>query len=52
LDDALAALEACPLLGEVFGAGFIGLYTMVKRHELSEQAANADFALRHLLTRS
>ena len=52
LDDALAALEACPLLGEVFGAGFIDLYTMVKRHELTEQAADADFALRHLLVRS
>ena len=52
LDDALAALENCPLLGEVFGAGFIGLYAMVKRHELTEQAADADFALRHLLVRS
>jgi glutamine synthetase len=52
LDDALAALEACPLLGEVFGAGFIDLYAMVKRHELTEQAADADFALRHLLVRS
>jgi hypothetical protein len=36
----------------VFGAGFIDLYAMVKRHELSEQAADADFALRHLLARS
>ena len=52
LDDALAALKNCPLLGEVFGAGFIDLYAMVKRHELSEQAADADFALRHLLARS
>ena len=52
LDDALAALEACPLLSEVFGAGFIDLYAMVKRHELTEQAADADFALRHLLVRS
>jgi len=25
---------------------------MVKRHELTEQAADADFALRHLLGRS
>ncbi len=52
LDEALVALENCPLLGEVFGAGFIGLYAMVKRHELTEQAADADFALRHLLARS
>jgi glutamine synthetase len=52
LDDALVALENCPLLEEVFGAGFIGLYAMVKRHELTEQAADADFALRHLLARS
>lgn len=52
LGDALTALEGCPLLGEVFGAGFIGLYAMVKRHELTEQAADADFALRHLLGRS
>ena len=52
LDDALAALETCPLLGEVFGAGFVGLYAMVKRHELTEQAADPDFALRHLLVRS
>jgi glutamine synthetase len=52
LEDALAALENCPLLGEVLGAGFIKLYAMVKRHELSEQAADADFALRHLLGRS
>jgi glutamine synthetase len=52
LEDALAALENCPLLGEVLGAGFIKMYAMVKRHELSEQAADADFALRHLLGRS
>ena len=52
LDDALVALENCPVLQEVFGAGFIGLYAMVKRHELTEQAADPDFALRHLLARS
>lgn len=52
LEDALVALENCPLLGEVLSAGFIKLYAMVKRHELSEQAADADFALRHLLGRS
>ncbi len=52
LGEALTALQGCPLLGEVFGAGFIALYAMVKRHELTEQAADADFALRHLLGRS
>ena len=52
LSAALSALEACPILGEVFGAGFVQLYAMVKRHELTEQAADADFALRHLLSRS
>jgi len=52
LGDALEALERCPLLAEVFGAGFIQLYAMVKRHELTEQEADADFALRHLLSRS
>jgi len=52
LDEALSALANCPLSRAVLGAGFIGLYTMVKRHELAEQAADADFALRHLLVRS
>jgi len=52
LGDALEAFEKCPLLGEVFGAGFIQLYAMVKRHELTEQDTDADFALRHLLSRS
>ena len=52
LGEALTALQGCPLLGEVFGAGFIALYAMVKRHDLTEQAADADFALRHLLGRS
>jgi glutamine synthetase len=52
LDQALGALANCPLSQAVLGTGFIGLYTMVKRHELAEQAADADFALRHLLVRS
>jgi glutamine synthetase len=52
LDEALGALANCPLSQAVLGTGFIGLYAMVKRHELAEQAADADFALRHLLVRS
>lgn len=52
LEQALRALEACPLAGEVLGAGFVNLYAMVKRHELTEQAADADFAVKHLLSRS
>ena len=52
LDEALSALANCPLSCAVLGTEFIGLYTMVKRHELAEQAADADFALRHLLVRS
>jgi glutamine synthetase len=52
LEQALSALEACPLAGEVLGQGFVNLYAMVKRHELTEQAADADFAIKHLLSRS
>ena len=52
LDEALSALANCPLSRAVLGTEFIGLYAMVKRHELAEQAADADFALRHLLVRS
>jgi len=52
LEQALSALEACPLAGEVLGAGFVQLYATVKRHELTEQAADPDFALKHLLSRS
>ena len=52
LEQALRSLEACPLAGEVLGAGFVQLYAMVKRHELTEQAQDPDFALKHLLSRS
>jgi len=52
LEQALRALEACAIAGEVLGAGFVHLYAMVKRHELTEQAADPDFALKHLLSRS
>jgi len=52
LEQALRALEACPLAGEVLGTAFVQLYAMVKRHELTEQAADPDFAVKHLLSRS
>ena len=52
LEQALTALEACPMAREVLGAGFVQLFAMVKRHELTEQAADADFAIKHLLSRS
>ncbi|MFZ2319115.1 MAG: glutamine synthetase family protein, partial [Pseudomonas sp.] len=52
LSEALVELQACPIMNEVFGAPFIELYNMIKQHELSEQAADADFAIKHLLARS
>ena len=52
LAEALDELQACPLMGETFGAPFIELYTLIKRHELTEQDADPDFALKHLLDRS
>ena len=52
LAEALDELQRCPIMRETFGAPFIELYDMIKRHELSEQVADSDFALKHLLTRS
>jgi len=52
LHEALVELQACPIMTEVFGAPFIELYNMIKQHELDEQAADADFAIKHLLSRS
>ena len=52
LTEALDELERCPIMCEAFGAPFIELYSLIKRHELSEQAADPDFALKHLLVRS
>ena len=52
LAQALEDLERCSIMREIFGAPFIELYCMIKRHELSEQVADPDFALKHLLARS
>ena len=52
LEQALKEFERCPTMLEVFGAPFIELYTLIKRHELGEQAADPDFAIKHLLDRS
>ena len=52
LEAALDELQRCPVLTEILGAPFIELYDMIKRHELGEQQADADFARKHLLTRS
>jgi glutamine synthetase len=52
LAEALDELHACPIMREAFGAPFIELYTLIKRHELTEQDADPDFALKHLLDRS
>jgi len=52
LAEALDELQACPIMREAFGAPFIELYTLIKRHELTEQDADPDFALKHLLDRS
>lgn len=52
LGEALDELLRCPIMVEVFGAPFIELYSMIKRHEMGEQDADPDFALKHLLARS
>ena len=52
LTQALDEWERCPIMREAFGAPFIELYTLIKRHELSEQDADPDFARKHLLDRS
>ncbi|MBF7729010.1 glutamine synthetase family protein [Pseudomonas sp. N040] len=52
LGEALDDLQRCPIMLEVFGAPFIELYNLIKRHELGEQDADPDFALKHLLARS
>ena len=52
LAQALEDLGRCSIMREIFGAPFIELYCMIKRHELSEQVADPDFALKHLLARS
>ncbi len=52
LGAALDEFQRCPIMAQVFGADFIELYDMIKRHELVEQAADEDFALKHLLSRS
>lgn len=52
LPEALDELQRCAILGETLGAPFIELYNLIKRHELNEQAADGDFALKHLLARS
>lgn len=52
LAEALAELQRCPIMGEALGAPFIELYGLIKQHELTEQAADADFAIKHLLARS
>lgn len=52
LAQALDEWERCPIMLETFGAPFVELYTLIKRHELEEQEADPDFALKHLLDRS
>lgn len=52
LSEALEELQRCPLMAEALGSDFIELYAMVKRFELNEQQADADFAIKHLLHRS
>jgi glutamine synthetase len=52
LTQALDEWERCPIMREAFGAPFIELYTLIKRHELNEQDADPDFAIKHLLDRS
>jgi glutamine synthetase len=52
LSEALDELQRCPIMAAIFSADFLALYDMVKRFELEEQAADADFAFKHLLDRS
>lgn len=52
LAQALDEFQQCPIMCEAFGAPFIELYTLIKRHELTEQDADPDFAFKHLLDRS
>jgi len=52
LSEALDELQRCPIMADIFNADFLALYDMIKRFELDEQAADADFAIKHLLDRS
>ncbi|MDO8697320.1 MAG: glutamine synthetase family protein [Pseudomonas sp.] len=52
LAEALDELQRCPIMADIFSADFLMLYDMIKRFELDEQAADADFAIKHLLDRS
>jgi glutamine synthetase len=52
LAEALDDLQRCPIMADIFSADFLALYDMIKRHELTEQAADADFAIKYLLDRS
>lgn len=52
LSEALDDLQQCPIMADIFSADFLALYDMVKRFELDEQAADADFAIKHLRDRS